>query len=149
MLDFIPNCRIVLLDIPKYYQDDTILYLWIVPARVAGTWQWQLKLKDKEQTFDLELSQNFQNINGTVYNQGKKWPIINPFLKGDRIRFSLVSDADERMIRQDYTGRVQGNIIEGNVRLSGTIKNTLMEWQAMYVWRFLPEGFSAVEGQNN
>ncbi len=141
--------KMVLLDVPKFYQDDTILYLWIVPARVAGKWQWQLKLRDKEQAFDLDLNQNFQNINGAVYNQGKKMPILNPSLEGDLIRFSLVSDADERMIRQDYIGRVQGNIIKGNVRLSGTIKNTVMEWEAMYAWRLLPEGFSSVEGQSN
>jgi len=122
--------KMILLDIPKDYQDDTILYLWTVPAKVTGKWHWRLYLRGEDQIFNLALDQNFQHINGTAYKHGQRLQILNPILDGDRIQFTLVSEADERMIRQDYTGRVQGNVINGTVQLSGTVEKTILEWQA-------------------
>ena len=121
------------LDLEKYYQKDTLLYLWVVPAKVAGRWQWTLPLGGKDQHFDLSLNQNFQDISGTVHDKEDRLSIFNPLLEGDRIRFSLVSEADERMIRQDYSGRVKGNIIKGTVQLGGTVRNKTLEWQAVRV----------------
>lgn len=110
--------------------DDSILYFWVVPAKVAGTWHWRVDLRGKGQEFILELQQHYQDISGTALNQGQQWPIFNIGLEGDRIWFSLSSEADGRIIRQDYEGRVNGNAIEGTVRISGATEEKQIEWKA-------------------
>ena len=140
--------KMVLLDMEKYYRDDTILYLWTVPAKVAGQWQWQLSFQGEYQNFDLEIEQYFQDIRGEVYNQNQKLFIFNPLLKGDQIRFALISEMGDRMIRQDYSGRIQGDIIDGTVQLSGTVDNTILKWRASCVWRGPIPEFIEIEEQS-
>ena len=124
--------------------DDTVLignvhwgehavYLWIMPAKVGGRWRWSLSMPGGKQTFDVELNQHFQDIGGVARNEKGKWRLFDATLKGDRISFSLVSEADDRMIRQDYEGRVKSNVIEGTVTLSGTTKETQLRWRASKV----------------
>jgi precorrin-6B methylase 2 len=71
--------------------------LWIVPAKVAGTW----KLPEGE----LTLTQRFQVISGTFESGSNTAAIRNGRLRGNRISFE-VGDAI-------YTGRVRGDTMEG------------------------------------
>lgn len=118
------------LDIPKSYRDDTFLYLWIVPAKAAGLWQWKLPLSSEDHTFDLELNQSYQNINGVVKNSKQDLQIFDATLKGDSIQFSLFVEVNNRMIRNDYKGRVQGNTIIGTVEVKGVFDKPQLKWQA-------------------
>ncbi len=70
--------------------------LWIVPARVEGTW----KMRDGE----LALKQQFQEVSGTLTAAGKSTPITGK-LRGDQIAFTA-GDAE-------YAGRVNGDAMEG------------------------------------
>jgi len=126
--------KMVFLDMKKYYRSDTVLYLWTVPAEMAGQWQWQLFFQGENQDFNLEITQYFQDITGEVYNQNQKLFIFNAVLAGDQIRFSLVSEIGDRMIRQDYRGRVQRDVIDGTVQLSGTVEPTTLKWRARCTW---------------
>lgn len=140
--------KMVVLDMRKYYRGDTILYLWTVPAKMAGQWQWQLFFQGEYQDFDLEIMQYFQDIRGEAYNQNQKIFIFDSVLAGDRIRFSLVSEIGDRMVRQDYSGRVQGDIIDGTVQLSGTVEPTTLKWRARCVWRMPAPEYLQIMGPN-
>ena len=83
--------------------------LWIVPAKVAGTWQLPQG--------SLTLKQTFQMISGTIRSGNVSTPITNGRLRGDQISFTAGG--------AQYTGRVNGNVIEGNVK-GGTDSN----WRA-------------------
>ena len=83
--------------------------LYIVPARVAGTW----RLDQGE----LTLEQKFQTATGTLTSGNTVLPVRNARLRGDQISFSI-GDAD-------YTGRVAGDTMQGNV--TGTRHGT---WSA-------------------
>src|SRR5438309_7565836 len=74
-------------------------YLWIVPAKVEGTWQ----LPQGE----LTLKQTFQMISGTFKSGNNTTQIANGKLNGDEISFSAGGS--------QYKGRVNGNSIEGTV----------------------------------
>ncbi len=74
-------------------------YLWIVPAKVGGSW----KLGDG----DLTLKQSFQMITGTLKAGGKE-VAVKGRLNGDRISFKA-GDAQ-------YSGTVSGDTIKGNVK---------------------------------
>ncbi|MDP2643625.1 MAG: class I SAM-dependent methyltransferase [Desulfobacterales bacterium] len=125
--------KILLLSEKKFYQDDTLLYLWVVPAQVAGNWHWTFSLLGETHSVTMELNQSFQNISGVTQNGYYRFVIFDQALEGDRIRFSLVSEAGDRMIHQNYSGRIQGNSIVGLVKLGGTVTETVMEWKAQRV----------------
>jgi 2-polyprenyl-3-methyl-5-hydroxy-6-metoxy-1,4-benzoquinol methylase len=74
--------------------------LWIVPAKVTGTWQ----LPQGQ----LTLKQTFQMISGTIRSGNVSTPITNGRLRGDEISFSAGG--------AQYTGRVNGNVMEGTVK---------------------------------
>jgi precorrin-6B methylase 2 len=81
-------------------------HLWIVPAKVEGTWQMPQG--------ELSLKQSFQMVTGTLRIGGKATPIANGRLRGDQISFAAGG--------AQYAGRVNGNAIEGNVK-GGTSGN--------------------------
>jgi hypothetical protein len=72
--------------------------LWIVPAKVEGTW----KLPQGE----LALKQSFQMISGTLKNGNVVAP-INGKLNGEQISFTAGNAS--------YTGRVNGDSMEGSI----------------------------------
>ncbi len=79
-------------------------HLWIVPAKTEGTWQ----LPQGE----LALKQSFQMITGTLKTGGASMQLSNGRLRGDQISFTAGG--------AHYTGRVNGNTIEGSVKGGGS-----------------------------
>jgi SAM-dependent methyltransferase len=79
-------------------------YLYIVPARVAGTWHLPRGR--------LTLEQKFQELTGTLTAGGTSSPITNGRLRGDRISFTVDG--------VDYVGRVSGDTMSGDLKGSAT-----------------------------
>jgi hypothetical protein len=84
-------------------------YLWIVPAKMEGTW----RLPEGE----LSISQTFQKISGSLKSGAKNTAIAGK-LTGDQISFTA-GDAV-------YTGRVTGDTVSGTVKFGSDSTN----WQA-------------------
>lgn len=76
--------------------------LWIVPAKVAGTW----KLPQGE----MILKQNYQTVSGTLGGVNGASAVAGR-LRGDLISFGGAGT--------QYTGRVDGGVIEGFARKAG------------------------------
>jgi SAM-dependent methyltransferase len=74
--------------------------LWIVPARVAGTWRLAQG--------DLTLTQDYQMVTGTLASAGTPAPLTNGRLVGEQITF--------RAGGAEYSGRVAGDVMEGSVK---------------------------------
>ena len=83
--------------------DGRTAYLWIVPAKVEGTWQLAQGT--------LLLAQNFQMVTGTFSSGGSNLPITNGRVRGEQFTFSAGNS--------EYTGRVNGNGIEGTMKGAG------------------------------
>jgi precorrin-6B methylase 2 len=82
--------------------------LWIVPAKVEGTWQ----LSQGE----LALQQTFQMVSGALRSGNVSTPVTNGRLNGDQITFTAGGN--------QYSGYVNGDVIEGNVGSGGSWKAT-------------------------
>jgi hypothetical protein len=89
-------------------------YLWIVPARVGGTWTF--RNGNGSVDFTVSLNQSFQKIGGEVTVGGRKQPLVGASLQGDSIRFAF---ADGKNVMQHFTGTVRGNSVTGSLRASG------------------------------
>jgi SAM-dependent methyltransferase len=84
---------------------DRTVYLWYVPAQVAGTWEFT----GVPQGLSIQLQQKFQVIEGTASIAGRMVPLRNASLRGDAIQFTIASDASKPLL---FRGRVDGDRIE-------------------------------------
>lgn len=123
LLDLKPGTRIVsnTFTMQEWIPDDTATipdeetswttaYLWIIPAKVEGTW----KLADGE----LTLKQEFQMLSGTIRNGNKFFDLSAGRIRGNEIAFSAGGDF--------YTGTIDGNKMEGSVKSGSETK----KWSA-------------------
>ena len=119
ILDLKPGTRIVSnsFTMGDWSADDTVnvkdscasyctAYLWIVPAKVEGSWQ----LGDGE----LALKQTYQMLSGALRRGGNTSPVANGKVNGDQITFTIGN------LR--YTGRVGVNSMEGTIGSGGNWK---------------------------
>lgn len=138
-----PGTRIVAHDygIDGWKPDRTVTisktyYLYIVPAQVAGKWRLDATLPGGERTFDVELSQQLQEIKGGARVMGGFLPLFEARLAGDRIRFAIV---DEHLSHH-FDGRVTGSLMEGTVASGIGRAKVENRWRAMRVLRVAEEG---------
>jgi len=85
--------------------------LWIVPAKVEGTW----RLAQGQ----LTLKQTFQMVSGTLSSGGNTRTIANGRLRGDRLSFEVDG--------AQYSGRVNSNSMAGTIKSAGKTS----EWTAI------------------
>ena len=64
------------------------LNLWIIPARVQGTWAISVSMPDGELSATAVLEQNFQRLTGLLRTPTDVVPIVESSLRGDVIAFS-------------------------------------------------------------
>ena len=74
-----------------------VAHMYIVPAKVAGTWRMPHG--------DLTVHQSFQRIYGTYDIDGISVPIEDGWLRGNDVQFTIN--------KVEYTGRVDGGTISG------------------------------------
>jgi SAM-dependent methyltransferase len=98
--------------------DGRTAYLWIVPARVEGTWRFSLSGNGPKE-YELVLRQHFQQVEGLVRLDGKTGQVRNIKLVGDQISLSIYEPTGSSPIRRDFAGRISGNTIEGSAKLPG------------------------------
>jgi SAM-dependent methyltransferase len=106
------------------------IFLWIVPAQVAGRWHARLALPGGAREVDFELKQHHQDIDGVAHADGRIISLWEMSLSGERVRFVMVDDRDrEHEASLYFEARVQGDVMEGEVR-RGVGKN-----QVRFPWR--------------
>ncbi|MDP4224149.1 MAG: methyltransferase domain-containing protein [Bacteroidota bacterium] len=87
-------------------------YMWIIPAKVAGTW----KLGNSE----LILTQEYQMVRGTLKSGGKSQAISDGRLRGDMITFTVNGDK--------YSGQVTDRTMKGT--LTNPSEGSKADWAA-------------------
>jgi hypothetical protein len=129
-----PGTRIVSHDYPltgwipeKYVQMDlddkvqisgvttTLIYLYVVPARVEGRWSAKMPPAVSRQPATLQLRQHLTRVSGSVRLDGKDVPLEEVKLRGDKLTFRLTGR------RGEFTGQVKDKSIEGEV-VNGRIR---------------------------
>jgi len=106
------------------------VYFWVVPARVAGVWQWQTPIAGKPQSYEIRLEQKYQVITGSVWVGGRTATLQGARLRGADIRFSFTADVNGSPVKHEFTGKVAGEAINGTATLSGPRIQAQFEWTA-------------------
>ena len=86
------------------------VHLWIVPARVAGTWTLRNPGKPDGLDARVNLVQSFQKIGGEIIQGRQRHPLLGATLRGEDIRFSF---NDEKGVTHRFTGKVNGQQLSG------------------------------------
>ena len=89
-------------------------YFWVVPAKVAGTWNLELTGGGAAEKSELTLEQRYQKLEGTVgLGPAVLGGLREPRLRGFEIAFGYI---DNNSVRREFSGRVSGNRMEGSFR---------------------------------
>ncbi len=106
------------------------IYLWIVPAKVAGNWRWELALRGKPQTYTVTMDQKYQTASGTANVNGRNVPLQNVRLQGEDLSFVFTADLGSGPVKHEFKGRVEGERISGSAALSGSRIQGQYDWNA-------------------
>jgi SAM-dependent methyltransferase len=120
ILDMKPGTRVVShqFNMDDWQPDETTnldgrrAYLWIVPAKVNGTW----RVLSGSDVWDATFEQKYQMVDGSMKLGALNAGLREMRLVGDRISFAFV---DNSGVRREFTGRVNGPAMEGTVRADG------------------------------
>ena len=125
--------------------DGNAIYMWIVPARIAGGWDWDLNIAGRQFRYASVLDQQFQKVEGVV-RAGDRREILNAMaLRGGDITFTLEITLDGLgLTRHEFSGKVNGDEIVGTVKVTPPDQATqTLPWRARKTERsdyFAPTG---------
>lgn len=93
------------------------VYMWIVPARVAGGWEWELEVGGRRIEYAAFFDQHFQMLEG-VARAGDRREVLESTLRGAGITFTLEITLDGLGLTQhEFRGEVDRDQIVGTVTL--------------------------------
>lgn len=104
-----------------------LVHYWIIPAQVAGTWQWTMPTPTGENRYGLQLRQQFQKISGIVSTDNGEMPLTETKLTGDKLSFKITHETGVTM---HYNGRVSNNTITGSVEILRGKQAEQRDWVA-------------------
>jgi hypothetical protein len=132
----------------------TPIYLWVVPARVAGGWQWDLEVGGRRVNYAAFFEQRFQAAEGMARAGDRREVFEGVTLSGTDIRFTFAITLDGLGLTQhEFSGKVDGGQIAGTVRVTPLNQPTVtLPWRARRVERsdyFAPTGTKLFEQVDN
>ncbi len=92
----------------------TILWLYVVPAKVEGNWRVSLPPTLSKQPAVFRFNQQISRISGFARLDGAEIPLEEAKLSGDKIRFKLAGRKGE------FSGQVRGSAMDGIFESGGT-----------------------------
>ncbi len=98
------------------------VYLWIIPARVDGRWEWNVD----GQSHSFTVAQQYQEVNVTLNAGNSELNTSNAVLRGERISFM----AERGNRHYVYSGKVDGDRIVGSVQIHTGDNHRLESWTA-------------------
>ena len=125
--------------------DGTPIYMWIVPARIAGAWDWELEVAKRRFRYSSFVEQRFQKVEGVARSGDRREVLEGMTLRGADITFGLNITLDQLGVTgHEFRGKVEGDEIAGTVKVTPAGQSPLtMPWRARHVERsdyFAPTG---------
>ena len=110
---------------------DKVIYFWVIPAPVGGTWTWQATHGGKDVAGSLKIEQQFQAVQGTLnLPKAAAVPITKASLIGKELRFTVTVGAGDEKAAVVYRGTADGDEIKGTRIWSGGPNAGTYPWVA-------------------
>ncbi len=124
-------------------KEPTEVNMWVVPAKVAGFWDWRLTVGGAERTYSAIFEQRFQTLEGVVRTANRHGIFHDMKLHGEDISFVLMMTLPGLgFTRHEFSGRVTGNTMQGAVKITlppvtneedEELETIVLPWQAKRV----------------
>lgn len=98
------------------------VHLWVIPADVAGRWQWSVG----DRRFDWQVRQRYRELDTTLRADGVAVTPAGVELRGRDVAFVV----EHERVRYAFSGRVEGDRIEGTVQVDDGERRRLLPWRA-------------------
>ncbi len=120
MAKWTPDAKLTV-DVPgkSYGPPSSEIFMWVVPANASGQWRWQLSVAGAKFDYDATFEQTFQMIAGAAQSGGRSVLLREARVRGESVSFTLMSERDGRTTRQEYSGRIVGDTLEGQAVIDG------------------------------
>jgi hypothetical protein len=106
------------------------VWLWIVPAQVAGRWRGSLGEGSGARSLEIELAQRYQELSGRAWLEGKPARLWEARIEGERIGFVIVDALDTPEEAAFYfEGRASGGLIEGSATRGAGRARSRLPWR--------------------
>jgi hypothetical protein len=105
------------------------VYLWYVPAKVAGKWQAQINTGGKDAPYEIVFDQLFQILEGTLRG-GADNAVLRGRVNGEQVTFTTQPKGSPGGQRHEFTGRVSGDKMDGTVRIGEGQSARQASWSA-------------------
>ncbi len=111
------------------------IYLWTVPAKIAGRWQSQAVSGAEPANWEFEFEQRFQMFDGVAKSGSQKITLRAPRLEGGQLSFMFFTKPGNSATRHEFKGTVKGELIEGTLKLGDGAAQKQLPWSAKLVQR--------------
>jgi hypothetical protein len=134
LLEMRPGTRLVshAFNMEDWQPDQTVTvegrdaFLWIVPAKVQGSWKLTVPAGSGEESWQLALAQQFQRLSGGAKGSGgKSFDLVDAKLTGSAVKFTFTDGNGQK---REFNGRVSGSKMEGTTQTQG---GTPVKWTAV------------------
>jgi hypothetical protein len=116
MGDWLPDQRETL-EVPEKkvgLEGVSYVYLWHVPAQVAGRWRTEIPVAGRLAPFEFELEQRFQVVTGRAAAiASRPTRLQTPRLRSDALSFTVELGPGRPPVRYEFQGRVEGDEFRG------------------------------------
>jgi hypothetical protein len=120
MGDWLPDQRETL-EVPEKkvgLEGVSYVYLWRVPAQVAGRWRTEIPVAGRPSAFEFELEQRFQIVTGRASAiASRPTRLQTPRLRSDMLSFGVELGPGRPPVRYEFQGRVAGDDLRGTVQV--------------------------------
>jgi methylase of polypeptide subunit release factors len=106
------------------------IFLYIVPARVAGRWESDIAVGGKPVAYQFNFEQNYQLVHGTARAGDRDVKLPQFRLAGERVAFNLPVPASSGPVIHRFNGLVKGDVIEGTVTIGDGSGQRVIPWKA-------------------
>jgi hypothetical protein len=129
--------------------DDPPVYMWIVPARIGGGWDWDLNVAGGQFRYASVVEQRFQVVEGVVRTGDRREVLEAMTLRGNDVAFTLNITLDRLgLTRHEFSGKVESDAIVGTAKVTTADGATVtLPWRARRTGPsdyFAPTGASLV-----
>jgi hypothetical protein len=125
-----PDAKITVPVPDKPYGDPkSDVYLWVIPANAAGTWRGRIGSGAASREHEVVLEQTFQMLKARAAVAGETAQTGSGRVRGEAIEFAVMLRGGDALVRHEFSGRVSGDTIRGNVTINAAPVQKV-EWSA-------------------
>ena len=109
------------------------IYMWVVPAKVAG--KWQVNITGNDTPYEVTFDQFFQMLEGSVRAGSSNAQLRGRVVNGEQVNFVTPAKGSPGNLRHEFNGRVSGDTIQGTVRIGEGPSARQANWSAKVTQR--------------